>query len=373
MILRRLWALPFGAALLLGALGCSRKTEPPPEQPPKAAESAPALRLSLAEYIPAPGLRWLIHLRPRQLLEIPGLKQEWARLLGAERIRAFALVSGIEPRAVEDLWIAGYDLGTLYVFDGQRVDASAERAFRSRAMSSRDLTRKDGPLVHVTGMIESTPHALVRIPGHVVAMAEKDVGLARLVRGFAEGKLKRTPSALQGSALSPHHDFQKAAPVRGFFVGPFQGATDVVVNGAASGAGALTWTAGELLLNMEAYGVWPKLPDLSERMTAWAIGKLDTAAMRAVGFGIQTRPPQILCQFSEAGAPKQDRTDEPDSELVRCAGTAAFPAGEVADSLYRLLAAPTSEMFRPSPSSTSPEAVEPNSAPSADSPPPSSR
>ncbi len=92
--------------------------------------------MPLAEYIPAPGLRWLVQIKPRALIENESVRSDWQPVFSSERIAAFQAASGFDPEQVEELWIAGYDFGTLYLFDAALVGKTAESAFRNRSLTS---------------------------------------------------------------------------------------------------------------------------------------------------------------------------------------------------------------------------------------------
>jgi hypothetical protein len=169
----------------------------------------------------------------------------------------------------------------------------------------------------------------------MIALVEGDIALARVVRAFSEGRLKRTRPALRTSELGMHADFESDAPLRGFFRGPYPGASDVVVHSALSGVAAVTPRNGELHLKAQAVGLWPDLPDLSERMTLWATETLRSREMRALGWAFPTEAPQIIC----APLPQEEESEEP---LVSCKGSGSWSSPAIAEALYRIVAAPTS-------------------------------
>lgn len=327
-----------GAALAIGWALCSSCHPPsrPAEDPAGTTADPPerkAIRLPLQDYLSGAGVRYLLNLHPKALLQVPGLRQDWLPLLGTERLAAYSSASGIDPERVEQIWIAGYDFGTLMVIDGTEVGQDIESAFRRRALTTRDV-ETDTDLVHVTGIIEKRPHALVRIPGHAVIIADGDVSLARAARARAEGQLRDVPSALQVSALTPHREFRLDAPLRIFFVGPFEEATDVVVQGATDGVAAVVVQDGRLEVEARVRGAWPPLADLGSRIDGWAQQILATSEMKALGWAFFEERPEIRCEVARS-----------DRGLSLCQGSGTWRSKAIADSLYRIVAAPTQEML----------------------------
>lgn len=334
--------------------GCAPRSSTPPVASSEAPEpeKRPGIRLPLSEYVPAPGLRALIALRPRQLISDEALRRDWAPLLGAERLRAYSAASGVDPALIEEAWISLHDLGTVFLWEGSRVGEAVEAAFRKRALTARDVNTDVSDLRFVTGMVDQKPHALVHLQGHFVAVVEGDVSLARLVSLRAQGRLTKTPSALDARALESHRDFHSEAPVRVFFVGPFPHATDLVIQGAADGVAAVSFLEGDLEVRARARGAWPALDDLDERLELWASQILDTFEMRALGWSQPHEPVDIDCE--------PVNPDE-DSALRTCLATGSWNASRVARSLYRIVAAPSEELLddrQPADKSTSPAGSE---------------
>jgi len=69
----------------------------------------------LTDYVSAAGLRWLVLVKPQQILGEPELKQAIQRIVPDVRLDAFAEASGVDLRAVPDAAIAGFHYSTLYL------------------------------------------------------------------------------------------------------------------------------------------------------------------------------------------------------------------------------------------------------------------
>jgi hypothetical protein len=76
-------------------------------------------------------------------------------------------------------------------------------------------------VVHITGLIGLTPESFVGIHGNIVGVSVKDPTLTKVVAGFALGKLKKSPSALNGAALRSLPAMLDEAPLRFYAPGPF--------------------------------------------------------------------------------------------------------------------------------------------------------
>lgn len=278
-------------------------------------------------------------------------RKDWEPVFGADRIRAFSQASGADPTQIDEAWIAGYDLGELYVFDGKSVGESAERAFESRSLTTRSLSSDFDNLTHMTGIIEQTPHALVRIDQHLVAIATGDIQLARIVRAYAEGKLAKTPTAFGDRFLSSYESFQPDAPVRAFLRGPYENSTDAVAAGFITGVSAVSFQGSELRVHARALGAWPTDGGLERHLGTYLDQLLSTRELRALGWGFPTDPPEVTCE------PRED-------ELVLCSAEGAWNSAAVADALHRITAGTLAEILAGAPPGWHPEATtRPDDAP----------
>lgn len=313
----------------------------------------------LESHIPSVGLRWLVHLRPRDLVEDEELLADWEGFFQAQRVQAFTRASGIDPHGIREAWIAGYDLGVLYLLDARVVGERVEQAFVKRSLSTGRRDTGYANLSHVTGIIDQKPHALVHVGGHMVALAEGDIVLCRIVAAYAKGNLDDVPSALEARFLRPHATFEQNAPVRAFLLGPFENATDAVSAAFVSGVVAARENDGQLMVEGQALGVWPRGPELSRRLTEWTDQVLSTRALRALGWGFPTLAPEVTC--------------EPlDGNFSRCQARGRWKSRAIAQALHRITAGSMRELIEQAPEGWRPRATthdpDPSEAPTKGAP-----
>lgn len=290
----------------------------------------------LYKYLPAAGISWALQLRPQALAADAKLMDEWSRLFPVNRRLAFRRATGFFAEKVSDLWIAGYPLGTLYLFDARASGDDFENAFRKRAMNLMRQSQPEAEMVHLTALVENVPHALLHLKGSWAALAVGDVTLVRLVRAHAEGRLRSSPSAFGSRFLRPFRDFEQTAPARVFFVGPYEQASDAVVGGFVSGAVAWRHQGRELRAKMAALGVWPQEPSTGSSIDRWLAQLLSTRELRALGLGFPTQWPQANCRPA---------VDENFDDFVHCSAAGAWGSQHLADAAYRLTAASSQELL----------------------------
>jgi len=325
------------AILLAGpALSCSgaeKKPAPPPLPP-----AAHAARLPLSDYVPAAGLRWLVHARPREIFADERLLADWKTVFTEKRLRDFQNSSGFRARDVEELFIAGYGLGTLYLFDARLVGRDVEAAFRSRAMSTGNRETGRDDLTHLTGIIADSPQALVHLDQHFAAIVEDDLTLAKFVVAYAQERLKKSPPALETNSLKRHRSFEPKSPLRIFLRGPFDEATDAVSGSFASGVAAFSHRGGHLHLTAEVLGLWPESSSLATDLRKWFIDVLDTREMRALGWGFPTSAPEVICDPGSTQLTESLRGS-------RCEASAAWNSEQIATATHRITSADTSTLL----------------------------
>lgn len=283
-------------------------------------------------------------------MEKADFRKDWQVVFPSERIKAFTQASGADPTKIEEAWIAGYALGELYVFDAATVGDDVEKAFVERALTTQHLESDYADLVHMTGMIENTPHALLHIQGHLVAIAVGDIRLVRIVRAYAEGKLTKSPPALASRFLDVHSSFATDALVRGFLRGPYEDATDAVAASFVSGAAAVSFEGHDLKVSARALGVWDVGPELDAQLTQYANELLATRELRALGWGFPTNPPVVSCQSAEEA-------------LSLCTSTGVWESADVAAALHRITAGTMKEIVDETSKGWRPEATVPATAP----------
>jgi hypothetical protein len=233
---KRGWALRVaGAGLLLGALGACQPELPPPHAarptPSAAARPKAVIRASLADYVPAAGLRWMLLGEPERLLSHPDLGPSLAALLPPERLLAYARSTGVELRQVKSACVAGFDRGVLYLANVPPPTARARDAFMDRLLTDPAISVPGEKMVLVQGLIGTQPQAFLDVEPSLVSVATGDPSLIRVVIGYATGRLQRSPSALSGAALSGLPRPKTEPALRFLAPGPFVGQWQKGVHG----------------------------------------------------------------------------------------------------------------------------------------------
>jgi hypothetical protein len=300
--------------------------------PPQEEEQHLARRLPLSAYLGRAGLRWVLQIRPQALLSNRQFRADWSKVLKPKGIAALGLITGVDLEELREIWIAGYGLGTLYLLDGRRNDVAIEESFRNRAGSLGEARRPLDDLLLMTGVIDETPLALLRLDGHIVAIAEGDPGLLHFAEARALGKLDDAAAAFTGDFLRPLRDEYSEAPFRAFALGPFAEATDGIVAQFVSGILALSPSGEELTLEAKATGVWPLSDTTDGDMRIWLSQLLATSEFRAVG----------LDEASFVVPPACTRADgafENGTDLTVCEIRASFNSRRLAEATWRLTSA----------------------------------
>ena len=264
------------AALTMVACGAS-----PPRltQPGGTSRDEPVLHTSpLTDLVPAAGLRWLVAGRPRQLARRPFLADAVRPLFPRQRLDAYAAATGVDLRQTPSALAAGFDYGTLYMAatETEGQNEQVERLFTDR-LASGPLVKQPHPRVRrIVGVVGRTPQALLSVRGALVAVAVGDTTQARIVQAFAQRKLKESPSALAGAALSVLPAELDAAPVRFYAPGPFQGewlrgARGLLAATTALGLAVYPQRPGRLEVVLALAGNWQTgREDVTARLTqAW--------------------------------------------------------------------------------------------------------
>jgi len=234
-------------ALACAALAaCSPRAEPtkPPQQPP--------LHVGpLTDFVSAAGLRWLALARPRELAQNADFARAAAGLLPEARLAAYARTTGVELRSVTQGLIAGFDFATLYMAEMRTGHELVEERFEERLLQGAVVESRHPKLQKLTGVVGQTPETLVVSRGQWVAVTVGDPSPARVAESFALRRLKRSPPALRGSALSTLPAHLERAPLRFYAPGPFAGewaraARGLVGQSLAVGIAATPRTAAAL-------------------------------------------------------------------------------------------------------------------------------
>jgi len=249
------------------------------------------------ELLPAAGLRWMLRTKPRKLLENEAFRDAIEALVPAERRAAFTVRTGVRLEDTEEAVVAGYELATVYGVALEKPEA--RRAFGIY----REHLRHDGEpvetgpgITRVTGVAGDLPEAVVRVGEHTVIVARGDVTMARVVEAFARGKLRRSPPALRGAALSRLPEVELDALSTLYVAGPFDG------EWAAAGAGLLGATEAlsvslfpererALRLQLVARGEFPA--DAAERLEATFRAIAESPTGSVLGLNRPVRAPTV--------------------------------------------------------------------------------
>jgi hypothetical protein len=255
-----LWPFIFASA-------CASATSP--ARHAQAPLARPLHRGPLTDFVPAAGLRWIVLAEPKQLFLERELADAITEIVPNVRLDAFAESTGVDLRRVTRGVVAGFSYSTLYLAELPDGVAKAVRERFSERLLAGAVTKEPRPnLLRVTGVVGQTPETLLTVEERWLAVAVGDPSVARIAEAYAEGRLKNSPSALHGSALSTL---------------PEPAANNVAVL-LAPGPFADEWqrAAGGLLESALAFGIALRpLADGKVAATLWLSGAWQTSAEAA--------------------------------------------------------------------------------------------
>jgi hypothetical protein len=264
----------------------------------------PLHRGPLTDYVAEAGLRWMIVGRPGQILENSELSRALQPLIPKAGLDAFRVSTGLDLRKTSSALVAGFDYGLLYAATTPSGNALVEERFVERVVSG--AIRKDPrpELSYISGVVGTTPEAMVSIDHQFVAIAVGDPTPARVVAAFALGQLKRTQPALHGAALSTLPIDLTRAPVRFYAPGPLPpawvgGAHGLLGSAQAVGASAEPGPAGTLKVRVVLSGNFAKRgPEAEQRLLAtWKdLGQSNLG--RLIGLNDPSAPPTVAVRAS---------------------------------------------------------------------------
>jgi hypothetical protein len=211
--------------LLLATVAAACHTQPLPESAPATThpEPTPLHEGPLVDYVPAAGLHWMLVGRPRELAETPGVTEALAPIFSSARLDAFASTTGVDLRKTPSALVARFDYATLYLAEPTDDSYLVETLFLRRLVRGAQVKTPHPKLRTVLGVIGETPESLVSVRGKLVAVSVGDPTPARVVEAYARGRLKRSPTALHGAALSTLPSEIGTAPLCFYVPGPFEG------------------------------------------------------------------------------------------------------------------------------------------------------
>ena len=214
-----------GALSLALCCGLSLSCAPAVRRAP--ARTAPAVARPLhqgplSDLISAAGLRWLVLVKPQQLFSDADLRQAILQIVSSRRFDAFAESSGVDLRTLPSALIAGFPYATLYLAElPPGVAAQARDHFSERLVVGSVSKHPHAALQRITGVIGQTPESMLTIDDRQLAVVVGDPTQARVIEAYALGRLRNSPTALHGAALSSVPDLLADNSVVLYAPGPF--------------------------------------------------------------------------------------------------------------------------------------------------------
>lgn len=251
----------------------------PPKTPPVAAvtPARPLHHGPLSDFVSAASLRWLVLVRPQQILAEPELGRAVLEIVSERRFDAFQESSGVDLRKLPSAAIAGFPYATLYLAEvPSGVAINTRRLFSERLLAGA-VTRQPRPaLTRITGVVGQTPETLLTIDERAIAVAVGDPIQAKIAEAYAEERLKNSPTALHGAALSSLPDLFAGNAAVLFAPGPFadewqRAAGGLLESAVAVGIAARPTGAGKLATTICLAGAWgDSAADAASRLgSAW--------------------------------------------------------------------------------------------------------
>jgi hypothetical protein len=215
--------------------------------------------------------------KPHDILAEPELGPAILQLISSRRMDAFAESSGVDLRQVTRGAVAGFPYATLYLAEVPSGVAAAARERFSERLVAGAVTKQPRPnLMRITGVVGQTPETLLTADDRVLAVAVGDPLLAKIAEAYAEGRLKHSPSALHGSALSTLPDFASSNAAVLLAPGPFadewrRAAGGLLESTVAVGIALQPIGHGKIAATLCLSGAWEDSADAATRRlaTAW--------------------------------------------------------------------------------------------------------
>jgi len=245
---------------------------------------APLHRGPLSDLIPAASLRWLVLVRPSELLNHPELGPALAQVVTERRLDAFAEASGVDLRHVPNAAVAGFPYATMYLAEvPSAMAASAREHFTERLVDAATTKHPRPNLTRVSGIVGQTPETLLTIEDRAIAVAVGDPLVAKIAEAYAEERLKTSPTALRGSALAslaPLGDSPLLLLAPGPFADEWRSAAGGLLESTVAVAASLQPIGhGKIAAMIYLSGAWGNDRDAAARRlaTAWTAFTQSTA------------------------------------------------------------------------------------------------
>ncbi len=251
-----------------------------PPKVPQVVAIAPARPLHqgpLSDFVSAASLRWLVLVRPQQLFAEPELGRAVRQIVSDRRFDAFQESSGVDLRTLPSAAIAGFPYATVYLAEVPSGVAANARALFSERLLEGAVTKQPRPmLTRITGVVGQTPETLLTIDERAIAVAVGDPIQAKIAEAYAEERLKNSPTALHGAALSSLPDLFTANAAVLFAPGPFadewqRAAGGLLESTVAVAIAARPTGSGKLATTLCLAGAWGEsAADAADRLgSAW--------------------------------------------------------------------------------------------------------
>jgi hypothetical protein len=233
---------------------------------------------SLDSLFTAIGNRWLLRLRPSQLLDRSWVRRGLQPVVADERLQLLSRHTGIDLRKSPELIVAMHrqqqEEVVAYAVRHANDALAVERKFRKRLNGPIERAQLGHQLSGVWGHVGTQSRALASI-GRNVALFQyggnRRRGQARIALLYAQGKLKRFPRLLEAQAFSSARRALEDAPALFAMVGPFEGDYASAVRGLLAQASALLVALqpdarGGLLLQVRLVGDFSQATPLAKRL-----------------------------------------------------------------------------------------------------------
>ncbi len=297
------WA-PFVLTLILLLAACTSAESPARIPAPQAAPSAPRVSdppvgtQPLIDLVAAAGLRWALVLDPAELLAT--VQHAAPQLLPPARVAAFTKSVGVALNETREVVIAGYHDSTLYLVRAPQSAARIQRRLRRRLRDEPQQDQHDTWPKALAGTLNSGPIRWLAWDPDTSAGAVGDGKLAQAAWLFASGRLRRSPSALHGSALRALAPSSEA-PLRLYIAGPLDAEESI-----PEGSPLQPLAAAEVQLSFPSHrdhvrlwlqmiGDWPQ--DMTDRWCAW----FEAITSSGTGSLLNLDEPVERCQATQRG------------------------------------------------------------------------
>jgi len=238
----------------------------------------PLHRGPLTDFVSAASLRWLLVIKPQQVLVDPELERAIAEIIPTSRFDAFTTASGVDLRELPQAAVAGFPYSTLYLAElPQGVAALARARFNERLLTGAVTKRPHPQLTRVTGVIGQTPETLLTVEDRILAISVGDPVPAKIAEAYARERLPHSPPALRGAALTALPELTSSNLAVLFAPGPFADEWQRAAGGLLQSAVAIAIAAqpignGKVATTLYLAGAWQdSAQDAANRLrSAWS-------------------------------------------------------------------------------------------------------